>query len=85
MKNPKKALIAISVLIVASLSTAAVSTLAWFNVNRSVSMNYSSITINGNYGHLRVSIDSISDPKAVIQEEMVTIMAFIKPCSQANP
>ena len=69
MKKFNKALITISVLIVASLSTAAVSTLAWFNVNRSVSMNYSSITINGNYGHLRVSIDSISDPKAVIQEE----------------
>ena len=68
MKNPNKALIAISVLIVASLSTAAVSTLAWFNVNRSVSMNYSSITINGNYGHLKVSIESVSDPYAKVDK-----------------
>ena len=68
MKNPNKALIAISVLIVASLSTAAVSTLAWFNVNRSVSMNYSSITINGNYGHLKVSIESVSDPYAIVDK-----------------
>ena len=68
MKNSNKALITISVLIVASLSTAAVSTLAWFNVNRSVSMNYSSITINGNYGHLKVSIESVSDPYAIVDK-----------------
>ena len=84
MKGKTKALMAISVLSVGALAAAGASTFAWFQVNRTVSLAYSSVTMQNRSAELSGKLISLDGAVASGDDKAQTISGATSTASDVS-
>lgn len=84
MKGKTKALMAISVLSVGALASAGASTFAWFQVNRTVSLAYSSVTMQNRSAELSGRLISLDGATATGDDKAQTISGTTSTASDVS-
>lgn len=84
MKGKTKALMAISVLSVGALAAAGASTFAWFQVNRTVALAYSSVTMQNRAAELSGKLISLDGTAATGSDKAQTISGATSTASDVS-